>query len=265
MIAVGALLWGAVIGATEPLLRTLMQIDAPEEYVGRVMGTAQVHRSAGEIVPLALAPGLAAAFGVQTVMIAGAVLAAVVALLTIPSRREARPRASKLALGPARRGDVDRRSRSARSPRLRRRHRSSLANNRSAIHRPSMSGPACYSDRDILWFDVALRGTVTVCQKIAFARAKWTTCSARFSPSRPPMRRTRCCSTCAPSARSRRWRSGSRSRGCSAAGEHYTAIQEATGASATTISRVSKSLNYGADGYARVLERLGDGLRAASQ
>ncbi len=40
------------------------------------------------------------------------------------------------------------------------------------------------------------------------------------------------------------------------AGEHYTAIQEATGASATTISRVSKALNYGADGYKRVLERL---------
>ena len=40
------------------------------------------------------------------------------------------------------------------------------------------------------------------------------------------------------------------------AGEHYTTIQEATGASATTISRVSKSLNYGADGYKRVLERL---------
>jgi len=40
------------------------------------------------------------------------------------------------------------------------------------------------------------------------------------------------------------------------AGEHYTTIQEATGASATTISRVSKALNYGADGYKRVLERL---------
>lgn len=42
-----------------------------------------------------------------------------------------------------------------------------------------------------------------------------------------------------------------------AAGEHYSAIQETTGASATTISRVSKSLNYGADGYKRVLDRLG--------
>jgi TrpR-related protein YerC/YecD len=43
-----------------------------------------------------------------------------------------------------------------------------------------------------------------------------------------------------------------------AGGEHYSAIQETTGASATTISRVSKSLNYGADGYARVLAKLAD-------
>jgi len=44
-----------------------------------------------------------------------------------------------------------------------------------------------------------------------------------------------------------------------AAGEHYSAIQVTTGASATTISRVSKSLNYGADGYARVLGKLAEG------
>jgi len=40
-------------------------------------------------------------------------------------------------------------------------------------------------------------------------------------------------------------------------GEHYTEIRAATGASATTISRVSKSLNYGADGYRAMVERLG--------
>lgn len=40
------------------------------------------------------------------------------------------------------------------------------------------------------------------------------------------------------------------------AGEHYAAIQEATGASATTISRVSKALNFGADGYRTILARL---------
>ena len=49
-----------------------------------------------------------------------------------------------------------------------------------------------------------------------------------------------------------------------AAGEHYSAIQETTGASATTISRVSKALNYGADGYKLVLERLGDKPAARS-
>jgi TrpR-related protein YerC/YecD len=37
-------------------------------------------------------------------------------------------------------------------------------------------------------------------------------------------------------------------------GMHYAAIQMKTGASATTISRVSKCLNYGADGYRNVLE-----------
>jgi MFS family permease len=83
IIGLGSLVWGTVIGAVEPLLRTLMQLDAPEEYVGRVMGTAQVHRHAGEIVPLALAPGLAAAFGVQAVMIGGGFIATVVALASL--------------------------------------------------------------------------------------------------------------------------------------------------------------------------------------
>ena len=40
-----------------------------------------------------------------------------------------------------------------------------------------------------------------------------------------------------------------------AAGDHYDRIREATGASTTTISRVSRCLNYGADGYRSVLER----------
>jgi TrpR-related protein YerC/YecD len=40
------------------------------------------------------------------------------------------------------------------------------------------------------------------------------------------------------------------------AGEHYAHIQDLTGASATTISRVSKCVNYGADGYRVVIDRL---------
>ena len=40
------------------------------------------------------------------------------------------------------------------------------------------------------------------------------------------------------------------------AGQPYVAIGEATGASATTIARVSKALNYGAGGYAAALDIL---------
>jgi TrpR-related protein YerC/YecD len=39
-------------------------------------------------------------------------------------------------------------------------------------------------------------------------------------------------------------------------GKTYTDICEKTGASTATISRVNKCLNYGADGYKNVLERL---------
>ena len=39
-------------------------------------------------------------------------------------------------------------------------------------------------------------------------------------------------------------------------GEHYDRIRESTGASSTTISRVSRALNYGADGYKSVLDHL---------
>ncbi len=83
LIAAGSLFLGGVIGVTEPLLRTLLQLDAPPEYVGRVMGTAHLHRSGGELVPLMVAPGLAAVFGVQAVMIGGGVIAAIVALSTL--------------------------------------------------------------------------------------------------------------------------------------------------------------------------------------
>lgn len=41
-------------------------------------------------------------------------------------------------------------------------------------------------------------------------------------------------------------------------GVSYTAIQEKTGASATTIARVSRALNFGADGYRHVLDMHAD-------
>lgn len=42
------------------------------------------------------------------------------------------------------------------------------------------------------------------------------------------------------------------------AGKSYAAIEEATGASATTIARVSKCLSYGSGGYGAALAALGD-------
>ena len=39
-------------------------------------------------------------------------------------------------------------------------------------------------------------------------------------------------------------------------GEKYDKIEEATGASTATISRVKRSLAYGADGYAQMLKRI---------
>lgn len=83
VIAVGAVAWGVVIGLAEPLLRTLIHVDSPHEYVGRITSTAQYHRSAGELVPLAFAPGLAAVFGVQPVLIGGGILVTILALSSL--------------------------------------------------------------------------------------------------------------------------------------------------------------------------------------
>jgi len=114
LIAAGAAVWGLMIGLAEPLLRTMLQVAAPEGYVGRVVGAAQYHRSAGELVPLAIAPAAAAAFGVQPTLIAGGVLVAIVLLLTWPAAasidRELAEQglvAGRTAPGPARVGIGD--------------------------------------------------------------------------------------------------------------------------------------------------------------
>ncbi|MEA5076446.1 MAG: MFS transporter [Coriobacteriia bacterium] len=79
-IAPGAFAWGMAIGAMEPLLRTLVHLDSPHEYVGRIVGTLQWHRTAGELLPLAFVPTLAVSLGIQQTLIAGGVLVAIAAL-----------------------------------------------------------------------------------------------------------------------------------------------------------------------------------------
>jgi hypothetical protein len=70
--------WGLVIGAFFPLLRTLIHLNSPEELVGRITGTLHVHQHGGELLPLAVVPSLAALWGVQRVLlVAGGLLAIV--------------------------------------------------------------------------------------------------------------------------------------------------------------------------------------------
>jgi MFS family permease len=83
VVAVGSIAWGIIIGVADVLLRTMTQAASPDELVGRIAGTAQMHRQAGELLPLAVAPTLAALFGVQATLIGGGLVLAVVALLTL--------------------------------------------------------------------------------------------------------------------------------------------------------------------------------------
>ena len=87
VVAIGSVIWGLIIGVADVLLRTLIQASSPDALVGRIAGTSQMHRQAGELLPLAVAPALAAAFGVQAVLIGGGLVLFVVALLTLPEAR----------------------------------------------------------------------------------------------------------------------------------------------------------------------------------
>ena len=87
VVAIGALVWGSVAGVADVLLRVLIQSASPDHLVGRIAGASSMHRQAGELVPLALAPTLAVAFGVQPVLIGGGLFMAVLAVLSIPEAR----------------------------------------------------------------------------------------------------------------------------------------------------------------------------------
>ncbi|MBA2367061.1 MAG: MFS transporter [Actinomycetota bacterium] len=82
VVVVGAIYWGVVLGVMFPLVRTLIQFATPDHLVGRVMGTTNVSSQIGELFPLAFVPALAAAFGIQPVLIGSGVCLIVAALLT---------------------------------------------------------------------------------------------------------------------------------------------------------------------------------------
>ncbi|MEX2134007.1 MAG: MFS transporter [Acidimicrobiia bacterium] len=85
-IVIGAgVVWGSIIGMMAPLHRTLIQLNSPDEYVGRIAGVTHIHSEVGHLMPLAIAPPLAAAFGIQPTLIAAGLLVALVAVAAIPA------------------------------------------------------------------------------------------------------------------------------------------------------------------------------------
>jgi len=85
--------WGLIIGQMAPLHRTMLQINSPENAVGRIMGVHHVHSEVGHLLPLAFAPALAAAIGVQqTLLASGSIVAIVAVFFFAPARRLDRTR-----------------------------------------------------------------------------------------------------------------------------------------------------------------------------
>lgn len=68
VVVFGVIVWGIDLGIFLPLVRTLVQLDTPDELTGRVTGTAYFHNEIGELVPLTFVAALAGAFGIQTVL-----------------------------------------------------------------------------------------------------------------------------------------------------------------------------------------------------
>ena len=83
VVPAGAM-WGIIIGVMAPLLRTMIQLNSPEEMVGRIMGVTHIHSEVSHLMPLAVAPWLAGIFGVQATLIGAGILVAVVASLFWP-------------------------------------------------------------------------------------------------------------------------------------------------------------------------------------
>jgi predicted MFS family arabinose efflux permease len=93
IVVIAAPFWGLIIGQMAPLHRTMVQINSPEQAVGRIMGVNHVHAEVGHLLPLAFAPAIAAALGVQETLLASGTIVAVVALgFFIPARRLDRTR-----------------------------------------------------------------------------------------------------------------------------------------------------------------------------
>jgi MFS family permease len=81
VVVVAGVFWGLLIGIMAPLLRTLIQLNTPEDLMGRITGVTQVHSEVGHLLPLAIAPLVAGVLGVQRTLIYAGLALAIFALL----------------------------------------------------------------------------------------------------------------------------------------------------------------------------------------
>jgi len=87
VVVMAAIFWGLVIGVMAPLHRTLIQINSPDELIGRIMGVNHIHADGGHLIPLTVAPFVAAAIGVQSALLWSAAVCALVAIFFWPAAR----------------------------------------------------------------------------------------------------------------------------------------------------------------------------------
>jgi MFS transporter, DHA3 family, macrolide efflux protein len=85
VVVIAGVFWGLLIGIMAPLLRTLIQLNSPEDLMGRITGVTQVHSEVGHLLPLAIAPVVAGMLGVQRTLIYAGLALALFALLFLPT------------------------------------------------------------------------------------------------------------------------------------------------------------------------------------
>ncbi len=88
VVLTGAVVWGLILGALAPILRSLVHLASPEGMYGRISGVLELHSQGGELLPLLFVAPLAAAFGVQQVLLAGGVLLTLAALAGLAEARQ---------------------------------------------------------------------------------------------------------------------------------------------------------------------------------
>ena len=91
--AVGMAILGMGWGLFEPLLNLIVQRDAPEGAVGRVMGVLQMGQRSSGVLPLLAAPFVSQVFGVQPVLIAAGIIATAAGLVFVGIARRVVARA----------------------------------------------------------------------------------------------------------------------------------------------------------------------------